>query len=65
MTHKQLQQKLMLQLWAHLREQADKNPYFIFVYDWGIVNQTSYEVPTASQIAQCVISPIAIRCHNL
>jgi len=48
MTHKQLQQILFL-----LREQADKNPYFIFVYDWGIVN-LSDRVVTAREIAQCV-----------
>lgn len=48
MTHKQLQQLL-----AILREQAVNNPYFIFVYDWGIVN-LSDRVVTAGEIAQCI-----------
>lgn len=53
MTSKELQQ-IYERIWALLHQQVANNPYFIFIYDWGIVNQTSCEVPTASQIMQCV-----------
>lgn len=46
MTHKQLQKIL----WTFFREQADKNPYFIYIYNWGIVN-TSGRMATAQEIA--------------
>lgn len=36
-----------------LREQAAKNPYFVFVYDWGIVN-LSPEIATATEIMHCI-----------
>lgn len=48
MTPEQLQQILAL-----LREQATNNPYFIFVYNWGIVN-LSGKVVTATEVMQCI-----------
>ena len=48
MTNEQLQQLL-----AIIKQQAAKNPYFTFVYDWGIVN-FSDKVVTAQEIMQCV-----------
>ena len=49
MTNKQLQQIL----WTLFREQADKNPYFIFVYNWGIVN-LSGKLVTAVEVMHCI-----------
>jgi len=49
MTNKELQ----LILRTLFREQATKNPYFIFAYNWGIVN-FSDKVVTAQEIMQCV-----------
>ena len=48
MTPEQLQQILLL-----FREQANKNPYFIFIYNWGIVN-FSNKVVTAQETMQCI-----------
>lgn len=48
MTNEQLQQLL-----AIIKQQAKLNPYFVFVYDWGIVN-FSDKVATANEIMQLV-----------
>lgn len=48
MTNKELQQLL-----AIMKQQAALNPYFIFVYNWGIVN-LSGRVVTAAEVAQCI-----------
>jgi len=48
MTNKELQQILLL-----LREQATDNPYFVFVYNWGIVN-TSGRLVTAAEVMHCI-----------
>jgi len=48
MTNEQLQQLL-----AMMKQQAALNPYFVFVYNWGIVN-TSGRLVTAAEIMHCV-----------
>ena len=48
MTKYQLQQLL-----AIIKQQAKLNPYFSFVYDWGVVNYSD-KVATANEIMQLV-----------
>jgi len=48
MTNEQLQQLL-----AIIKQQAALNPYFVFIYNWGIVN-TSGRVVTATEVMQCI-----------
>ena len=48
MTKHQLQQIL-----AIMRQQAKLNPYFVFVYDWGIVNYSD-KIVGASEIMRLV-----------
>lgn len=48
MTNKQLQQIL-----AMMRQQATLNPYFTFVYNWGIVNRSN-KIATANEVMRCI-----------
>lgn len=48
MTNKELQQLL-----AIMKQQAALNPYFVFVYNWGVVN-FSDRVATAGEIMRVV-----------
>lgn len=49
MTNEQLQQLL-----AVIKQQAALNPYFIFIYDWAIVNFSPLpRAVTATEVMRC------------
>jgi len=52
MTPEQFEQLLAI-IQQRAAKRAAENPYFIFVYDWGIVNPSD-KIVTAAEINCCV-----------
>ena len=52
MNEKQREKRLD-QILAILRQKAANNPYFTFIYDWGIIN-LSDKVVTAKEVMRCI-----------